>query len=323
MELKTPRWSIMIPTYNCAKYLKDTLNSVIEQDQGIERMQIEVIDDCSTHDNPEKVVNEFGNNRIGFYRKPNNEGATANFNTCIQRARGELVHILHGDDLVENGFYKKIESVFDKNNLINAVFCRSKIIDQDGKQIGVSNKIEPVDKLFNNPGELYYQNQIYTPSVVIKKQFYEKYGGFKKDLVHIADWEMWLRVIREGNAFFIEDELAVYRSFEGNETSRLVKSGENITNTIKIAEINDKIDKSFSRKRFFEILIKIALNQIYQLNNLNDKDSVKNNFRALQAVFSKISYVERYKEILKNKEDPTVRRIGNRIKLLFPKYFEF
>src|SRR5277367_6513526 len=80
-----PLWSVMIPTYNCAKYLRQTLESVLAQDPGPEQMQIEVVDDCSTKDDPEAVVRELGKDRVEFYRKPKNEGAIHNFNTCIQR----------------------------------------------------------------------------------------------------------------------------------------------------------------------------------------------------------------------------------------------
>jgi GT2 family glycosyltransferase len=61
-----PFWSVMIPTYNCANYLAQTLESVLAQDPGPERMQIEVIDDCSTKDDPEAVVREIGKGRVSF-----------------------------------------------------------------------------------------------------------------------------------------------------------------------------------------------------------------------------------------------------------------
>ena len=55
-----PFWSVMIPTYNFAKYLVKTLQSVLDQDPGPDRMQIEVVDDVSTKDDPEAVVREVG-----------------------------------------------------------------------------------------------------------------------------------------------------------------------------------------------------------------------------------------------------------------------
>jgi len=102
----TPRpfWSVMIPTFNCAKYLRQTLESVLAQDPGPGLMQIEVVDDVSTKDDPEAVVREIGKGRVQFYRNGQNLGAIRNFNGCVQRAKGHWVHILHGDDAVLPGF---------------------------------------------------------------------------------------------------------------------------------------------------------------------------------------------------------------------------
>ena len=109
-----PRWSVMIPTFNCANYLRQTLESLLSQAPGPDEMQIEVIDDCSTKDDPEAVVRDVGKGRVDYHRKPQNEGAIANFNTCIERSRGDLVHILHGDDWILPEFYKTIEQTAEK-----------------------------------------------------------------------------------------------------------------------------------------------------------------------------------------------------------------
>ena len=69
-------------------------------------MQIEVVDDCSNKDDPEAVVKSLGRGRVEFHRKSKNAGPIANFNTCIERSRGRYVHILHGDDTVEDGYYR-------------------------------------------------------------------------------------------------------------------------------------------------------------------------------------------------------------------------
>jgi glycosyltransferase involved in cell wall biosynthesis len=72
----------MIPTYNCAHYLRETLASVLAQDLGPEKMQIEVVDDCSTLDNPAAVVKELGRGRVEFYRQPKNQGYIRSKHAC-------------------------------------------------------------------------------------------------------------------------------------------------------------------------------------------------------------------------------------------------
>ena len=66
-----PLWSVMIPTYNCAGYLRETLACVLAQDPGPDQMQIEVVDDCST-DDPQAIVDELAPDRVSFHRQPEN-----------------------------------------------------------------------------------------------------------------------------------------------------------------------------------------------------------------------------------------------------------
>ena len=81
--------SVMIPTYNCAGYLRETPASVLAQDPGPDQMQIEVVDDCST-DDPQAIVDELARTRVSFHQQPENRGHTHNFNTCIERSRQPL-----------------------------------------------------------------------------------------------------------------------------------------------------------------------------------------------------------------------------------------
>src|SRR3712207_9440459 len=72
-----PLWSVMIPTFNCAGFLAETLSSVLLQDLGPELMQIEVIDDCSD-DDPGAVVAQLGQGRVGFFRQAERVGHIEN-----------------------------------------------------------------------------------------------------------------------------------------------------------------------------------------------------------------------------------------------------
>src|SRR5687768_5106714 len=109
-----PFWSVMIPTYHCARFLRETLESVLAQAPGPEMMQIEVVDDGSMLDDPAAVVADVGGGRVSFYRQPQNVGHTKNFETCLKRARGQVIHLLHGDDYVRDGFYRKLQRAFER-----------------------------------------------------------------------------------------------------------------------------------------------------------------------------------------------------------------
>src|SRR5947207_15605375 len=86
-EEKRPLWSVMIPSYNCARYLRHALKSVLAQDPGPEKMQIEVVDDCSTDEDIAALVLEIGQGRVGIYRQEANIGSLRNFETCLNRSK--------------------------------------------------------------------------------------------------------------------------------------------------------------------------------------------------------------------------------------------
>ena len=109
-----PLWSVMIPVYNRVKYLRQALESVLSQGYGQDEMQIEVVDDCSANSEAEAIVKEIGCDRISFYRQRQRVGFVSNWNTCIERARGHLVHILHDDDFVANGYYEEVNALRNK-----------------------------------------------------------------------------------------------------------------------------------------------------------------------------------------------------------------
>jgi glycosyltransferase involved in cell wall biosynthesis len=86
----------MIPTYNArADYREETLRSVLLQDPGPEQMQIEIVDDCSPNGAPVEMVYRIVGNRVAFHRESRNIGLAGIWNRCIERARGDWIHILH------------------------------------------------------------------------------------------------------------------------------------------------------------------------------------------------------------------------------------
>jgi glycosyltransferase involved in cell wall biosynthesis len=274
-----PLWSVMIPTFNCAKYLRQTLESVLAQDPGPDQMQIEVVDDCSTRDNPEEVVREIGKGRVAFYRKPKNEGATANFNTCIHRSRGLLVHILHGDDYVLPEFYEKISNKAKSHPEASSFFVRCQIVDDFGELDRISGRLAQLAKPSSSPDNLFYCNEIRTPGVVIRRCFYEKGGGFLPRLVHSADWEMWVRAIGLGTGVSINELLAAYREFPNNDTGRLARTAENLRDYLRLGEIFESNFADFNPGRFRAMVAISAKQQEMNFANKGDSEATSANYK--------------------------------------------
>nr|WP_275333848.1 glycosyltransferase [Nodosilinea sp. TSF1-S3]MDF0367330.1 glycosyltransferase [Nodosilinea sp. TSF1-S3] len=222
----------MIPTYNCASYLRETLSSVLSQDPGEGIMQIEVVDDCSTADDPEAVVQELGRGRVGFYRQPHNIGVPRNFETCLQRSRGHLVHLLHGDDCVRPGFYTKMQQAFERSEVIGAAFCRHIFMDEDGHLQDVSPLEQSQSGVLDNWLErLAVEQRIMTPAMVVRRRVYEKLGGFDRRLLCAEDWEMWVRIAAHFPVWYESEPLAAYRMHSNSNTGRHIRSAEDMRYT--------------------------------------------------------------------------------------------
>jgi len=223
-----PLWSVMIPTYNCAEYLRHTLASVLAQDPGSDVMQITVVDDHSTLDDPAAVVEELGRGRVEFYRQPHNVGIVKNFKTTLELSRGKLIHHLHGDDLVRDGFYQKLQRAFMENPEIGAAFCRHIIIDEHSHWQHISELEQQESGVLPNSwlDLIAGFQRIQTPSIVVRREVYEKLGGFDYRLHTIEDWEMLVRIAANYPIWYEVEPLAMYRKHPGSITKTNVKNGK-------------------------------------------------------------------------------------------------
>lgn len=259
-NISRPLWSVMIPTFNCARFLGQTLDSVLKQDPGAERMEIVVVDDLSTTDDPEEVVHRVGAGRVRFERNPRNLGAVPNFNHCIALSKGELIHILHGDDLVTLGFYDAISRMAAENPACAFFATRTIAVDEDGVPEWISGRIKTLEQASHDVSEVVMSQQFQTPSVVVRRSFYERHGGFETEFVHCADWEMWVRAISEGGGVVNPQPLARYRVFSANDTGRLSLTGGNIRDRVRLIDRFSKF-QGFRHAEFLQGCAGLALAQ--------------------------------------------------------------
>lgn len=222
-----PLWSVMVPTYQCSRYLGQALESVLEQALPPELMQIDVVDDCSD-DDPEAVVRGLANGRVGFHRQPRNVGIAANLTTCVERARGTLVHLLHGDDAVLPGFYEAYGAYFDTNPHVLMGFASVIVIDERGQRGRVRGDMGEARVFADALEMLIGDNPVVAPSVVTRRVAFEAVGGFNRALSHTADWEMWMRIAAHGPIGYLGGPHLLYREHPASDSNRSIIEGRNI-----------------------------------------------------------------------------------------------
>lgn len=266
-----PLWSVMIPTYNCASYLRQALSSVLAQDLGPDQMQIEVLDNFSTLDDPEAVVKELGRGRVSFFRQSKNIGAIGNFNSCIERSKGHLIHILHGDDWVAPNYYEVIGLAAMRCPEAALYSSRTFSVDADGVILSVSGRLKSHE---NQPSkeldEFWNENPLQYAGITLRRDFYERYGGYRSDLLFAGDWEMWVRAIKNGAGVILPDVLAFYRVHSSSETGQLVQSAENLKDLRRLADVFSKLYPSFPKKLFLERIANKSWDQAAKYKALNN-----------------------------------------------------
>jgi hypothetical protein len=259
--------------------------SVLAQDPGAEVMQIEVIDDYSTKDDPESVVAGLGNGRVTFHRQPQNVGHIKNFETCLQRSRGKLVHLLHGDDCVRPGFYEKMQRALAQAPEVGAAFCRQIFMDEHGHWQGISPLEQGESGVLENWLErLALDQRIMTPSIVVRRDVYEAVGGFDARLTCSEDWEMWVRIAARYPIWYEAEPLALYRMHVDSNTGRHIHSGEDISYTCKAidlfktylpGEISGRVSRQAKKTYACS-----ALEMAYSMSTKGDLRAVKSQIQA-------------------------------------------
>lgn len=197
-----PLVSAIIPSYNKAQYLPETIASVLNQEY--KNIEIIVVNDGSP-DNTNEVVGNIKNQnpdrKIEILNKPNG-GISDARNYGIQHANGRLILTIDGDDLVRPSFVSKAIDVIRSSDA-NLITCNVECFG-----------VRPGDWVPNNYERFYirYDNRIPTLTLYDKK-LWVKTGGYKVAFAFVEDWEFFINCSRYGlNVHRIPEKLFQYRS---------------------------------------------------------------------------------------------------------------
>jgi glycosyltransferase involved in cell wall biosynthesis len=251
-----PRWSVMIPAYNAASTIAETVASVLAAGAPAARMQIAVVDNAST-DETLRVVEEAAaahaaRDRVEIHRNASNLGMVGNWNACLRLARGELIHLLHADDLVRPGFYAAVEAVLHQHPEADICVARVLVVDATGQLERMTGRLARSREL--TASDLAYENEFYPPGIVARRAGYERVGGFSPVLAYVPDWEMWLRLLAGRKGVFINEPLACYRETPGNVSSQASRAATDLPELLQFGDLLAERVPGFSRRHWREMV---------------------------------------------------------------------
>lgn len=193
--------SIIMPSYNTAPFIRQAIQSVLEQ--TYENWELLIVDDCST-DNTCNIISDIQDERIHLFKNERNSGAAVSRNWALREARGRWIAFLDSDDLWEPEKLEKQLTFMEKNGY-SFSYTGYQIIsetgEETGKQVTGPKKISKKG-MFNYcwPGCL---TVIYDRNMVGLIQV--------ADIRKNNDYAMWLKVCQKADCYLLDECLARYR----------------------------------------------------------------------------------------------------------------
>jgi glycosyltransferase involved in cell wall biosynthesis len=205
MSRRDPLVTVVIPSYNCGRFLQETLESAFAQ--TYRHIEVLVIDDGSTDDSP-AVLDRYAG-RVRVLRQPN-QGVSAARNLGIRESSGELVAFLDADDLWHpEKLAKQVARFTDES--VGLVHCAVEYIDESGTPLGTN--------LTGRTGRVLKSIALLDGTVVlaggstavVRKTCFDRAGYFDRELSTAADWDMWRRIACYYAIDMVREPLMKYR----------------------------------------------------------------------------------------------------------------
>ncbi len=210
--MKNPVVSVVTAIYNGVDYIEDNILSVKNQDySNIEH----IIIDGGSKDGTVDIIKKYTGTYNLKWVSEKDGGIYDAFNKGFSMATGDIYTWLDGDNYFQPGVVRKVVDVFEKGSGIDIVCGDIEIVSNDGKRVKVHHapEISFRNALIKNTGAIPLQ-----PAVFFRKELYEKAVDFDTHYRIAADYDFWLRVLKDNpNIFHIRALLGSYR--RGNDAA--------------------------------------------------------------------------------------------------------
>ncbi|MDD5050824.1 MAG: glycosyltransferase [Candidatus Pacebacteria bacterium] len=217
-----PLVTVLMPVYNCEKFLKEAMQSVL--DQTYENIEFLIIEDGSA-DRTSNVISSFSDPRIKVICHEKNEGLIRSLNEGLRIASGAYIARMDGDDkMLPNRIREQVEYM-EKNTRVGICGTWIRILGTNSIGRYRAKKDETRARLlFNSP--------LAHPSVILRtKLFRDKNLTYSLAFPHAEDYELWTRVILHAEIVNIPKVLLLYRRHE-SQVSKLYRDDQ-IESTLK------------------------------------------------------------------------------------------
>lgn len=181
-----PKLTILIPTYNCARFLKECIDSICVQ--NFNDYELLIIDDGST-DHTDVVVKGIEDERIVYIKNDRNLGVVATLNKGLEIAKGEFIARMDADDVIVGNRLETQIDFLENNPQYGMVGSWYKIMNENGNVI--SEVKSNVDESFLSLA-LKFANHFAHPAVMMRTDIAKRLR-YDKKFKHCEDHELWLR----------------------------------------------------------------------------------------------------------------------------------
>lgn len=228
--------SIIVPSYNKAEYIKETLQSIVTQNYP--NLEV-IIQDGGSTDGTLEIIKKYAKKYpYLIWESKKDKGQTDAINKGLKRATGEVLAFINADDVYLPGALYAVGEYFKKYPHTLWMAGKGKNIDKRGKEISrLATSYKNFLLTINHYSLLMVVNYLMQPSIFLSRKAYLKYGPFKGTGRSVMEYETWLRIGKGSMPKVLNRSLSGFR---------LIKDNFSMTNFKKILKADDDIVERFT-----------------------------------------------------------------------------